>query len=321
MKAALVRAAGQTPVYGDFDEPVPEAGERLVTVTAAAMSNLAKGRAAGSHYSVSGGFPFVVGVDGVGRLDDGRRVYFILARAPFGGMAERTVVPAAHCLPLPDGIDDVAAAALANPGMSCWTAFASRARLKPGETVLINGATGTTGRLGVQVARHLGARRIVVTGRNPDGLRKLVELGADATISLNDSDEDLDAQYRELFARGVDIVLDHLWGPPLLRILKAAAAETPSGKRVRVVQSGSLGGLEMALPSALLRSAAIELMGTGLGSVPTGRLLHAIDQVMRAYGPAGFEIATEAVPLADVERTWPRTDSDRRIVFTMAAAG
>jgi NADPH:quinone reductase-like Zn-dependent oxidoreductase len=83
----------------------------------------------------------------VGRLDDGRRVYFVLPSFPFRGMAERTVVPSAQCLSLPDHLDDVTAAAIANPGMSSWAALTERARLEAGETVLVNGATGTAGRL------------------------------------------------------------------------------------------------------------------------------------------------------------------------------
>lgn len=317
MKAAIVEGAGQTPVYGDFAEPEPQPGECLVTVTAAALSNLVRGRAAGSHYSVSGGFPFVVGIDGVGRLDDGTRVYFILARPPFGSMAERTVVPTAHCLPLPDGLDDVTAAAIANPGMSCWAAFTERAHLKPGETVLINGATGTTGRLGVQVAKHLGAAKVIATGRDPERLRALEALGADVTISLLDSPAQLEEQFRREFSEGVDVVLDHLWGPTVLQLLNAAATCSRDGARVRFVQSGSMGGTEIVLPSALLRAKAIELMGTGLGSVPVDRLLHAIGQVMQAAGSAGFRIATDPVPLAAVEEAWPRKDSARRTVFTL----
>src|ERR1700722_19427522 len=93
MKAAIVQGAGQMPVYGDFAEPVPSPGEARITVTAAAISPVVKSRAAGTHYSSSGQFPFVAGIDGVGRLDDGRRVYFILPKAPHGSMAERAVVP------------------------------------------------------------------------------------------------------------------------------------------------------------------------------------------------------------------------------------
>src|SRR5271168_3288994 len=137
MKAAMVVEAGQTPIYGDFKEPIPADGEVRVTVSAAALSNVVKSRASGTHYSSSGKFPFVVGVDGVGRLDDGRRVYFVLPQAPFGGMAERTIAQNSHYVALPDALDDVTAAALANPGMSSWAALKERAKLSKGEVVLV----------------------------------------------------------------------------------------------------------------------------------------------------------------------------------------
>lgn len=83
MKAALVLEAGHPPVYGDFPEPVPSEGENHITVTAASLSHVTRGRASGTHYSSTGKIPFVVGIDGVGRLDDGSRVYFIMPSAPF----------------------------------------------------------------------------------------------------------------------------------------------------------------------------------------------------------------------------------------------
>src|SRR5271163_4728794 len=101
MKAAVVLEAGKPPVYAEFSEPEPAAGESRIAVTAAAISQVVKSRASGQHYSSSGQFPFVVGIDGVGRLDDGRRVYFLFPRAPHGSMAERTVAPSARCLALP----------------------------------------------------------------------------------------------------------------------------------------------------------------------------------------------------------------------------
>ena len=123
------------------------------------LESRGRSRAAGTHYSSSGGFPFVAGIDGVGRLDDGRRVYFLMPNAPFGAMAERTVAPSTRCLMLPDELDDATAAAIANPGMSSWAAYAERAKLKQGETVLVNGATGAAGRLAVQIANISGPRR------------------------------------------------------------------------------------------------------------------------------------------------------------------
>ncbi|MDB5685532.1 MAG: zinc-binding alcohol dehydrogenase [Rhizorhabdus sp.] len=209
MKAALVIRAGQPPIYGDFAEPAAARDEALVTVTAAALSPLVRARASGKHYSSSGGFPFVAGVDGVGTLEDGTRVYFLLPRAPYGAMAERTVVPLAQCVALPVALDDVTAAAIANPGMSSWAAFTERGHLGPGETVLINGATGASGRLAVQIARHMGAGKVIATGRNA---RILADLGADATIGLGDTEQAIDSALVEQFAQGIDVVIDYLWG-------------------------------------------------------------------------------------------------------------
>jgi NADPH:quinone reductase-like Zn-dependent oxidoreductase len=185
MKAAVVLGAGRTPRYADFSEPMPDADESLIAVTAAAISQVVRSRASGQHYSSSGRFPFVAGVDGVGRLDDGSRVYFVMPRAPYGSMAERAVVASTHCLALPDALDDVTAAAIANPGMSSWAALEERARLRAGETVLINGATGASGRLAVQIAKHLGARKVIATGCNIEALKSVAALGADVTIRLS----------------------------------------------------------------------------------------------------------------------------------------
>ena len=209
MKAAIVQGPGRTPEYADFPAPAPAEGERLVRVTAAALTQLARGRASGAHYSASGAYPFVAGVDGVGRLEDGARVYFLLPRAPYGAFADEAVVSALQCLPVPDDLDDVTAAAIANPGMSSWAALTDRAKLAPGETVLVNGATGTSGRLAVQIARHLGAKRVIATGRNREAL---ASLGADATIALGADDAALEASFRDAFAGTVDVVLDYLWG-------------------------------------------------------------------------------------------------------------
>ena len=213
MKAAIVLGCGQTPVYWDFREPKPSPNDTCIAVTAAAISHVAKSRASGKHYSSSGQFPFVVGIDGVGRRDDGSRVYFVLPQAPYGGMAERTVVPLAQCLALPDGLDDVTAAAIANPGTSSWAAYTERAKLKAGETVLVNGAAGTAGRLAVQIAKYLGAKKVIATARNADALTSVAALGADVTIAL--VGDRVDGQwYRK-----------HTSRPPTQRHLRATASD------------------------------------------------------------------------------------------------
>ena len=320
MKAAVVHAAGQNPVYDDFAEPTAAPGENRITVTAAALSPLVRARASGAHYSVSGAYPTVVGVDGVGRLEDGRRVYFMLPRAPWGAMAAFAVAPTTQIAPLPDGLDDATAAAIGNPGMSSWAAFKERARLKAGETVLINGATGSAGRLAVQIARHFGAKRVIATGRNSEALRSLAALGADATIALGDDEAALEDRFRSEFAKGIDVVVDYLWGKSAERLLVAAAKGLQDDAALRFVQVGSASGPNIALPSAVLRSKAITLMGSGLGSVPRDRLAADIGDLLQAAATRRFTIPVKAFPLQEVERAWGEADSAARTVFTIGAS-
>ncbi len=315
MKAAIVQGPGRTPVYADFPAPVPGEGERLVKVTAAALTQLARGRASGAHYSSSGAYPFVAGVDGVGRLEDGARVYFLLPRAPYGAFAEEAVIGAGQCLPEPDDLDDVTAAAIANPGMSSWAALADRARLTAGETVLVNGATGTAGRLAVQIAKHLGAKRVIATGRNREALASLAALGADATIALSADDAALERSFRGVFADRVDVVLDYLWGRSAELLLAGAAKAGPRSPEIRFVQIGAAAGGQIALRADILRSTPIEVMGSGLGSVPGPRFLAAIGAVFAAAQAAGLRVATRTVALARVENAWSEAEDARRVVF------
>ena len=316
MKAAIVRAAGLPPVYGDVPEPTPAWDERHIHVTAAAISPIARSRAAGTHYSATGQFPFVVGVDGVGRLDDGSRVYFALPRPPYGSMAEQTVAPAGQCLPLPDDLDDVTAAAIANPAISSWAAYQERAKLRPGETVLVNGATGAAGRLAVQIAKYLGAGKVIATGRNAEALREVAALGADVTVPLVEDGDALEECFKAQFAGSVEVVVDYLWGKSAERLLSAAAKTGEDGARLRFVQIGSISGPNITLPAALLRSSAIEMMGSGIGSVSRAGFVSAVAGLLQAAAPAGFKIATRTMPLSQVEEAWSDTDGASRLVLT-----
>src|SRR5262249_44697857 len=153
--------------------------------------------------------------------------------------------------------------------------------------VLVNGATGTAGRLAVQIAKHLGARKVVATGRNAAALRTLVVLGADVTISLVETDDALEDRFKEQFAQGVDVVVDYLWGESAERPLIAAARAGAEAVPIRFVQIGAASGSDITLPSAVLRSSAIELMGSGIGSIPIERLIHATAGVLKAAAPGG----------------------------------
>src|SRR6266851_3126258 len=185
MKAAVLHTLGKLPRFEEFPEPTPEKGEVIVQVKAASLNNISKARASGSHYDSYSQLPAVCGVDGVGLLDDGTRVYCGGCRPPYGMMAERTVVSRSWCVPIPDGVDDLTAAALPNAALSSWLPLAFRAQIQTGETVLVLGATGVSGKLAVQIARHLGAGRVVAAGRNEQILQTLASLGADATIALD----------------------------------------------------------------------------------------------------------------------------------------
>lgn len=313
MKAAVVTAVGQSPVFAEFDNPGATEGHHLIDVSASALSVVARSKASGKHYSSTSTFPFVAGIDGTGQLKNGQRVYFFAPRAPFGALAERTLVPVAQCVPLPAALDDVTAAAIAIPGLSSWAALTERAQIEPGETVLVNGATGTSGRLAVQIAKHLGAGRVIVTGRNAAVLETL---GADLAIPLQQNEDDLVRAFEPVFAQGVDIVLDYLWGASARALLIAAAKATAETQPVRFVQIGSISGGEIALPSAVLRAAPIALLGSGIGSVRLAHLLDAAQGVFEAVAPAGLRIETQAVPLAAIGEHWANERSDARLVFT-----
>ncbi|HEY8027839.1 MAG TPA: zinc-binding alcohol dehydrogenase family protein [Burkholderiaceae bacterium] len=316
MKAAIVLQAGATPIYGDFPAPTPQAGQFLVDIRAAALSQLTRSRAAGSHYSSGSAYPFVAGVDGVGHVA-GRRVYFVLPDAPYGSMAEQVAMVPERCVMLPDSIDDVSAAALANPGMSSWAALRHRAHLVAGETVLVNGATGSAGKLAVQIAKHLGARKVIATGRNKAALAELAALGADAVISLSQDAPALENAFKEQFSAGVDVVLDYVWGPSAETLLIAAAKAGKEGVPLRFVQIGAISGADVRLPGAVLRSSAITLMGSGIGSVSLAHLLRSIEQLLQAAQSAGLRIDTRSVPLAQVQQAWMDDGAPERTVFTM----
>jgi NADPH:quinone reductase-like Zn-dependent oxidoreductase len=219
---------------------------------------------------------------------------------------------------LPDDLDDITAAAAANLGMSSCAALMERAKLMKGESVLINGATGVSGRLAIQMAKHLGAR-VIATGRNDASAAGLDALGADALIPLDQPANSLMRAFRtEIKNDGVDVVLDYLWGPSAESLIAAAAGHgsRDAEPRIRFVQIGSLSGGSITLPAASLRSSGLELMGSGLGSVSNQRLVNSVGEVLRAIIPKGFQISAEPFPLAEVARIWG-TKTNERMVFTM----
>ena len=317
MKAAVVEAFDRPPRYTEFADPLAGDGEAVVQVTAAGLHQIVRALAGGRHYGSSGVLPFVPGVDGVGRLADGRRVYFGAARPPFGTFAELSITRPWMCVPLPEALDDATAAALANPAMSSRAAL-MRARFVAGESVFILGATGVAGRLAVQVARRMGARHVTAAGRNPRALAGLGALGADTVISLaQDEAALLDACRAAIAEAKADVVLDYLWGRPAEVLLQAMARTglSHTAPRVRYVQIGNMAGATIELAAAALRSSGLELLGSGFGSASLEDLIKAVGEVFAEAAVQPFEIAVKAPRLAEIGQAWDATEDGSRLVF------
>lgn len=323
MKAAVVTEWGQSPTYTDFPDPQPGDGTVAATVEASALTNLTRALISGKHYaSRELTLPAVPGVDGVARLDDGRRVY-TGAVAPYGMMAERTLISTQGLVDLPDGVDAVTAAAVPNPGISAWAALEFGADVQPGQNVLVLGATGVTGSMAVQLAKSVfGAGRVTVIGRNDSRLQWLRTVGADESINLGDGDvsEQISALHAE---RPFDAVLDYLWGEPAAKALAALAISHPSAHyhRTRFIQIGSMAGADIELPAAVLRSTGITMSGVGIGSVPPevlGRIrTEALPRLFGMVADGTLALRTLARPLAEVTDAWSTAEpSGTRVVLT-----
>jgi NADPH:quinone reductase-like Zn-dependent oxidoreductase len=323
MKAAVVNEWGQAPVYVNHPEPEACDGAVVAAVEASALTNLSRGLVSGKHYASNGiALPAIPGVDGVVRFEDGRRAY-TGALPPYGMMAERTLVDPLGVLELPDGVDSVTAAAIPNPGVSAWMSLEHAAAVRPGDHVLVLGATGVTGAMAAQLATSVfGAGRVVVAGRDAARLAWLRDAGADDVIALGT--EDLGARVAAMHAeRPFDAVLDYLWGEPAEQVLTALGSNELAARyhATRFVQIGSMAGPTMNLPAGILRSAGITISGVGLGSVPPDVLaklrIEAVPRLFTMVAAGELQLRTQARPLADVEQAWTAAEpSGTRVVLT-----
>jgi NADPH:quinone reductase-like Zn-dependent oxidoreductase len=180
------------------------------------------------------------------------------------------------------------------------------AKLEPGETVLVNGATGFSGRLAIQVARLLGAGRVVGSGRHPASLRSLGDLGADAAVDLTRADAAVVAAFRrEAGDAGYAVVLDYLWGRPTELLLQALVPDQISfaQHRMRLVQIGVSAGPTVALAGEALRTSGLCIMGAGDSMTPEA-VGEATRRVWEWIAAGKLEAAIERVPLHDIERAW-----------------
>jgi NADPH:quinone reductase-like Zn-dependent oxidoreductase len=314
MKAAVVRAFDHAPRYETFTLPTHGEGV-VVEVLAAALSPRVRSGASGQHYTSSGVLPLVPGLDGVGRLPDGRRVYFLAADDTIGTMAEQTLADSRLAVPLPDEVSASEIAAAMIPAISSWVALTKRANLRRGQSVLVLGATGAAGQLAVQISKHLGAGRVVAAGRDQKALDRLHDLGADEVVRLGGTRAD--GEVVAAAASEVDVVLDYLWGTVATELMPALCRRREAESRALTwVLIGSAAGDEISLSSVLLRKRNLHILGSGQGAVSTPEMFSVSPEIVAAFAAGALHTQVLEVPLAEVESHWSATPpSGQRLVF------
>lgn len=317
MKAAVLYQPGALPEYTDFTTPTPQTdSEILVSVKAVAIKHLDRSIASGKHYSsnTQQDNGRVIGGDGVCILPDGSRVYAI---GTSGMLAEKATIDKNMIVPIPATLDDNTAAALPNAVIGAAMALQFKANMQQGDTVLINGATGFTGRVAVQIAKHYGANKVIATGRNLNSLNELLTMGADIIIPLTDNFE---TQVKD--QGPIDVIIDYLWAQPAEKILSTLKGTGKFTHPTRFVSVGSMAGDTLPLSAAILRSVDLTLSGSGLGSWPKSQVQLLFTDIlpeMFALAAAGkLTIKTTAVKLKDISTLWDKDVSNgERLVVTI----
>ena len=303
MRAAILRAYDATPELGAFDDPVAGDGTVVADVLAAGLNPVDLRKASGVFpLMAKPPLPSVAGWEGVARLEDGSRAYFVDPPPPHGGLAERTLLDPSAIHPVPEGVDDGVAVALGIAGLAGWLALSWSAKLREGETVLVLGATGTVGQVAVQAAKLLGASRVVAAGRSAEGLARAAELGADATVSLTEAD-DLAEAFRDAAGGGLDVIVDPLWGAPALAAMGAA------NRFARHVALGQSAGVHAQVSVATVRSTPLTIVGHTSYAIPASDQREAYER-MTAHAAAGELTADYVrVSLDDAPAAWERLRS------------
>lgn len=318
MKAAVVSSFGTGPRYEEFPAPIPAGDDEMVIdVIAAGLHPRVRSQADGSHYTSTGELPLVPGIDGVGRGPDGLLRYFILPDTRVGAMAEQTVIDTRRSIVLPGDADPIAIAAAMNPAMSCWVALRQRVPFRAGQNVLVLGATGNAGQMAVQIAKRLGASQVIAAGRHAGRLAGLPALGATGTVLL-DGDADGVARRLGQATADVDVVIDYLWGEPTTAAMVAVVTgRADRGQPLTWIEIGSVAGPAAAIPSAVLRAARLQIVGSGQGSVSTREILAELPALAQEITGGSFEIDARPTSLTDVEQAWADAAGPaQRIVIT-----
>jgi NADPH:quinone reductase len=226
VNAVQIREFGGPEVleHSELPDPAPGEGEVLVTVARSGI-NFADTHVTRNDYLAEQKLPFIPGGEISGTTPDGRRVAALLMN---GGYAEKVAVPEAALVPVPDEVDDEQAAALLLQGLTARSILAVSAKLEEGETVVIHAAAGGTGTLATQLAKRMGAGRVIALASTEDKRALTLELGADAAVDSR-SDDLRQAILDANDGKEVDVVLEMSGGEAFEASLRSLA---PFGRLV-----------------------------------------------------------------------------------------
>jgi NADPH2:quinone reductase len=322
MRAAVVEAVGSPPRPAEVEDPVRGDGTALVAVEAAPLNSVEIRVAAGRHARRAQP-PYVPGLEGAGtvvesaRVARGTRVRFEGNLPGFGAqgtLAERAAVPEQSLVELPDEVGEDLAAALGVVGITALLAL-ERAAPAGGERVLVLGATGAVGQMAVQLAKLMGAGRVVGAGRSAERLERVRDLDADEVVELGDGD--LTDAFEQAAGGQLDIVIDPLWGQPAMAALRAIATE---GRLVNVGQSA---GTEVRLPLEIVRNRQGAIHAISSGWTGLERKAAAYRRLLEQAVAGRLIVDREVVPLDDVASAWERQEESpgRKLVISLGLGG
>jgi len=306
MRAAVIAGPDSPPAVREVPAPVPGPGEDLIAVSSAALNPHDQVVAAGINFAAP--YPYVTGIECVGRTEDGRRVYVAPTSPPNGSLAEYTVIPAPRAIPIPDGLSDEQALGIGMAGTTAWLALTWKGRLEPGQSVLVTAATGAVGQVAVQAAKVLGASRLVAAGRNRDVLEGLLQRGADETLVI-------DAAYEKNLAAtagdGFDLVVDGLYGDFIGPAIRATR------RNGRVVNFGMRAGRSATISGIELKGR--ELIGFATTDAGPERIREAYERMVEHALDGTLVVAAESMPLQDVAIAWEkqRDSPNTKLVLTV----
>jgi len=323
VRAAVLRAHGEPPAHAEHPDPVPSAGQSVVRVTAAPVVPLDLLCASGTSYFGRQPLPYVPGVQGVGVVEQsavvpaGTRVFFATSAGMSpgdGSFAERCAVPDADLIVLDAPVADAEVAALGLSGVAAWMVLTWRARLQPGERVLVLGGGGAVGQAAIGTARVLGAGRVVAVCRSEDARRRALDAGADEVVAMVPDVGELARALSDAGGGSVDVVVDPVFGAA------ATAASRVLADGGRLVNLGGASGDEATFSSAVLRSRSVSVLGYTNNSLTSEQRRDALTAVLEHAAAGAIRVAYESVPLPEIATAWDRQSAGQtsaRLVLTI----